>query len=92
MVRAFGKACARKLKLRLAFLKAAPTLKDVPTEKPHRRHQLTGDRKGEFAVDLEHPFRLMFEPTDMGACRGTDGAVDVSKVTEIRILEVKDYH
>jgi len=27
-----------------------------------RPHELKGDKKGIFAVDIEHPFRILFKP------------------------------
>jgi proteic killer suppression protein len=53
---------------------------------------LTQDRKGQLAVDLVHPRRLVFEPANDPVPAKADGGVDWSKVTEIVILEVVDYH
>jgi toxin HigB-1 len=92
MVKAFGLVCARQLGRRLAVLKAAPTLRHVPTTKPDRRHALQGDRNGQFAVDVEHPFRLVFEPAELNVCRRLDGSIDIDQVVAIRILDIGDYH
>ena len=83
---------AKKIKLRLAVLSNAPTLSEVPTSKPDRRHQLKGDRSGQYAVDLIHPHRLIFEPNQEPLPRRADGGIDTDQVTAIEIIEVTDYH
>ena len=44
-----------------------------------RCHPLEGDRKGEYAMDLAHPFRLVFE----------QGKKDIKIV---KIINIEDYH
>ena len=73
-------------------MRAAPTLAHVPVTKPDRLHELSGDRKGCFAVDLKHPYRLVFEPADDPVPRKEDGGIQKEKVVSIRILSVEDYH
>ena len=77
---------------RIGVLRNASTLSKVPTTRPERRHQLKGDRKEQFAVDLVHPFRLVFEPNHVPLPRKQDGGIDLEQVTAIKILEVVDYH
>ena len=57
-----GPRNAEKLKVRLAELKAAVTLEDMGRVPAARCHELAQDRKGQLAVDLVHPKRLVFEP------------------------------
>ena len=83
---------ARTIKIRLAVLNTAPTLALVPTTPPDRRHQLRGDRDEQFAVDLVHPRRLVFEPNHEPLPRKDDGGIDTEKVTAITIIDVIDYH
>lgn len=90
--REYGSERARLIKRRMSLLRAAPTLADVPVEKPDRRHQLTGERKNQFAVDLKHPFRLVFTPGHDPIPRTEDGGIDLKNVTAIIILGVEDYH
>jgi len=73
-------------------LRAADTLADISTLPPARCHQLTADRAGQFAVDAQHPFRLIFEPAHDSVLRKEDGGIDLTRVTAIRIVEVTDYH
>lgn len=65
---------------------AAESLEDLRKLPGARCHALKRDRNGTFAVDLEHPYRLVFEPLD------SDETGDLSKVTSVRIFEVVDYH
>lgn len=90
--RAYGERMARTIKMRLAVLKNARTLTMVPTSKPDRRHQLVGDRRGQYAVDLVHPHRLIFEPTNDPIPKREDGGIDTDRITAIKIMEVVDYH
>lgn len=83
---------ARKIQMRMAVLEGANNLGLVPREKPTRRHQLSQDRDEEFAVDLDHPYRLVFVSDHNPVPRLEDGGIDVSSVTAIRIQEVVDYH
>lgn len=81
-----------KIRIRMAVLGKALCLAFVPVKKPDRRHELTGNRKGKFSVDLKHPFRLVFEPAENPVPKKEDGGIDLEKVLSIRILAVEDYH
>jgi proteic killer suppression protein len=83
---------ARYIMRRMAVLKAAISLAHIPHRTPERRHELEGQRKGTFAVDLKHPFRLTFKPNHNPVPLKEDKGVDLNKVTAIIILEVEDYH
>ncbi len=83
---------ARVITLRMVVLGAAPNLSLVPITPPVRRHQLSGDRREQFAVDLVHPKRLLFEVNHDPVPRKVDGGINTEQVTAITILEVADYH
>ncbi len=83
---------AKTLKNRLAVLRSARTLELVPNSPPDRRHQLQGKRDEEYAVDLIHPYRLVFKPDHEPLPRKHDGGIDTKQVTSITIIEVIDYH
>ncbi|WP_110926827.1 type II toxin-antitoxin system RelE/ParE family toxin [Bacillus massiliglaciei] len=84
---------AKKLQQRLLELHAAPTLEQISHLPPPRLHELYGDRTGQLAIDLHHPFRLVFEPDHSPIPRKDDGGLDRTLVTAIKILEVGvDYH
>ena len=90
--KSYGKELGKKIQLRLAVLRAAPTLHDVSHLPPERRHELMGDRKGQFAVNLLGGDRLIFVPHHDPLPKLADGGVDLKKVTVIKILEVENYH
>ncbi|WP_293689764.1 type II toxin-antitoxin system RelE/ParE family toxin, partial [Thiolapillus sp.] len=61
MVKAFGSQRAKRLKIVLTTLRAAPSLAMFapPYSPPHRCHELTGNRKGKLSLDLDGPYRLL---------------------------------
>lgn len=75
----------------MADLSAAPTLEDLRTL-PGRLHELTGDRKGQLALDLQQPYRLVIEPTEEPAPVKDDGGLDWRRITAVTIVEIVDYH
>ena len=92
LVREYGPENARLIKLRMAVLNAATCLEEVPYRRPERRHELGGNREGQFAVDLKHPKRLVFEPNHNPLPRKTDGGLDLKGIRAITIVGVEDYH
>lgn len=91
-MRTYGPRMSKTIMKRIAVLKGASKLSLVPITKPPRCHQLTEDRDEQFAVDLEHPKRLVFCPNHDPIPRNEDGGIDKDQVTAIEILEVIDYH
>ena len=51
-----------------------------------------GNFKGKLSVDLDGPYRLIFEPADDPIPRKEDGGLDWSRVRSIRILKIEDTH
>lgn len=92
MVKSHGDQRAKLLKQRLAELAAANMLGDLRSLPQARCHELKGSRKGQLSVDLDHPYRLIFEPAHNPVPRKSDGGLDWTKVTEIRILGMEDTH
>ena len=73
-------------------LKAATSLDDISRLPPARCHELTGNRKGQLSVDLEHPYRLLFIPANNPLPETINGGLDWPRVTEIEITEIIDTH
>jgi proteic killer suppression protein len=72
---------AGKISQRLNELQAANSVENLVQYSVGRCHLLSGDMRGSFAMDLVHPYRLIFEKyeTDAGdSC--------------VRITNIKDYH
>jgi proteic killer suppression protein len=77
---------------RMALFRGVICLNDIPEAKPTRRHQLSENRNNQFAVDLKHPYRLIFCANHDELPLKDDGGIDLVRVTAITIIEVKDYH
>ncbi len=80
-------ASADRIMLRLNQLMAYPTLADAPSIGLGRCHELKGDLKGHFTVDLKHPYRLLFKPSGVFTCLD-DGGIDLKSVTRIIIVDL----
>jgi proteic killer suppression protein len=83
---------AKKIRNSLDDLAAATTLSEFRTLPQYRPHELTENRKGQLAIDLLHPYRLIFEPADDPPAKKADGGIDWNNVKSILIIEITDYH
>lgn len=91
--RKYGSKQAQKIQQRLYELQAATTLADISHLPPPRCHLLTGDRAGQFAVDVTERNRLVFEPANDPVPLLPDGGIDRAQITAILIIEIAiDYH
>jgi plasmid maintenance system killer protein len=91
----FGTDMAKKIHIRMGALAAAESLADFwpPSSGPERCHELKGDLAGTFSIDLKHPYRLLFEPTDPA----NRSAVKDEKerwraIQAIKVLRIEDTH
>lgn len=75
----YDQEMAGKISQRIGELKAAVSVEMLVQFQIGRCHPLKGNRKGEFAMDLVHPFRLVFEKN------GND-------IQLVRITAIEDYH
>ena len=91
-IREWGDKCAKKIRQRLVEFRAADTLADISFLPPPRCHPLGGDKSGLWAVDLVHPFRLLFSINQDPVPMLPNGEVDKEGVDSIMIWEVQDYH
>lgn len=92
LVREYGSENTKYIKRRMGVLVAASSLAEVSHRPPERRHELKEDKKGKFAIDIKHPYRLVFEPNHSPLPLKADGGLDLRKITAITILGVEDYH
>ncbi len=90
--RQLGKVRARKLRLRLDELDAAAALEDLRNLPQARCHELKGNRKRQLSVDLDHPYRLIFQPANRPLPTKEDGGLDWKRVTAVEIIEITDTH
>jgi len=89
--REYGSRQAKEIRARLDEARDLPNLKAWYAFPQARMHNLTGDRKKQFAVDLVHPYRLVFEPAGKFET-SPDGGIDTATVRAIRIIEIVNYH
>jgi len=92
MQKAYGADKAKKLQQRLMELQAADHLGQISHLPPPRCHEMTGDRKGQLSVDLDHPYRLFFIPANDPIPLKEDKGLDWTAVTQIEIVEIEDPH
>ncbi|MCR5760899.1 MAG: hypothetical protein K6F82_02710 [Sphaerochaetaceae bacterium] len=75
----YGREMAEKIQLRVDQLSAADSVEMMIQSHIGRCHQLRVDRKGQFAVDLVNPFRLVFEKIG-------------EEIQIVKVLKIVDYH
>jgi proteic killer suppression protein len=92
MIKRFGAKRTKLLKRRLNELAAANVLEDLRNLPQSRCHELKGNLKGYLSIDLDNPYRLIFEPANSPVPKKSDGGLDWKKVTEIKIIGVEDTH
>lgn len=84
-----GKQRAELIARRLVAMNEADCLEDL-RHAPGRLHELTGDRAGDFAVDLDHWCRLTLRPTRQPPPTKPDGEIDWSAVDAVTVTQVVD--
>ena len=77
--RSYGKEMAEKIQMRIDEITAADTIEMMIQFHIGRCHSLTSNRKGQYAMDLIHPYRLVFEKHG-------------NEIQLAHILEIVDYH
>lgn len=75
----YGPAISEKIHMRIDEIQASDTVEEMMKYHIGRCHPLKNDRKGQYAVDLVHPYRLVFEKHG-------------KEIQIAHILEVVDYH
>lgn len=87
-----GERQAKLIMRRLSEMKAAECLAVLRTLPGNRCHELTGNLKGQLSVDLDGPYRLIFEPANDPIPVLPSGGLDWDKTTKVIILGVLDTH
>ncbi|AOZ93318.1 type II toxin-antitoxin system RelE/ParE family toxin [Paenibacillus crassostreae] len=91
-IKTWGPDNARKIRTRMSELHAADNLSQLSHVPPSRLHALTGNRKDQFSITVKEPFRIIFEALNDPVPRLLDGGIDKTRITEIMIIEVVNYH
>ncbi|MFB9056704.1 type II toxin-antitoxin system RelE/ParE family toxin [Mariniflexile ostreae] len=89
--RKLGKREAQLFKQRLDDLTAAKNLEDV-RYLPGKYHELIGNRKGQWACNLVHPYRLIFEPLEDPIPENENGQYLWIEIKGVELIEIEDYH
>lgn len=96
LLKCYGKARTKKIRIRMAALRAAKSLAVFlpANRKPERCHELIGKDSGIFSVDLEQPYRLLFAPVSdcEEELKDEDGNYIWNEIKSIKILEIRDTH
>lgn len=90
-VKEFGKLRADKIKARLTQLMAATNLEEV-RYLPGNFHELTNNRKGQWACDLDQPYRLVFTSHERPIPTNEHGQYVWMEITGIEVIEIVNYH
>jgi proteic killer suppression protein len=75
----YGKEMAEKIQMRIDQITAADSVEMMVQLHIGRCHQLVNNRKGQYAVDLVQPYRLVFEKHG-------------DEIQVAHIMEIVDYH
>ncbi len=89
-VKKLGQRRALLYKQRLDDLFDAQTLEDL-RHLPENYHELTGNRKGQWACSLDHPYRLIFEPHENPIPTNKSGQYLWIEIKGVEIIEIVDY-
>lgn len=86
-----GEPRAKLFLTRLTDLRDAETLEEV-RNLPGKYHELTATRKGQWACNLDQPYRLIFVPQENSIPTNEDGQYIWAEIVGIEITEIVDYH
>ena len=75
----YGLEMAEKIHQRIDEIDASDTIEEMVQFHIGRCHPLKGNRKGQYAMDLVHPYRLVFEKIG-------------NEIQIANVMEIVDYH
>ncbi|TKG94922.1 killer suppression protein HigA [Puteibacter caeruleilacunae] len=90
-IKKMGTKRAKIYRRRLEDMRDAESFADLEFL-PGRFHQLSGNKKDKWACDLDHPYRLIFEPAEMPAPKDNNGKLILIEIKSVEIIEVTNYH
>lgn len=59
---------------------------------PGKWHELKNERKGQWACDLDQPYRLVFEPQEKPIPTDSSGKYIWIEIKAVEIIEITNYH
>lgn len=90
-IRELGKLRFEIFKRRMAALYVAENMEELK-HVPGHWHELTGNRKGQWACDLDQPYRLIFEPQERPIPTDKQGKCIWVEIKAVEIIEITNYH
>lgn len=75
----YGSEMAEKIHQRIGEIDASDTVEEMIQFQIGRCHSLKGSRKGQFAMDLVHPYRLVFKQVG-------------DEIQIANVIEIVNYH
>jgi proteic killer suppression protein len=86
-----GKKRFEFFKKRMTALLVAENLEEL-RHQPGHWHELTGNRKGQWACTLDQPYRLIFEPVEKPVLTDADNKFIWIEIKAVEIIEITNYH
>ena len=77
----YNTVMAEKIGYAIMVINSAPSVDFIIKNKICRCHKLKNNRKDEYSMHLEEPYRLIFEEEDK-----------ILKLKEVKIISIEDYH
>jgi len=77
--RKYGVRMTELILIRIFELQSANSVEEMIISRIGRCHKLHNNRKGQYAVDLLHPYRLIFEKIN-------------DDIQIVNVIEIVDYH
>lgn len=90
-IKQFGQKRFKYLNQRIKKLQIAQTLEEVRNA-PGHFHELVEDRKGQWACDLDQPYRLIFTPHEDPIPTDENGKYIWIEITGVELIEITNYH
>ncbi|MCB0525749.1 MAG: type II toxin-antitoxin system RelE/ParE family toxin [Saprospiraceae bacterium] len=87
----YGQKRGKLIKKRLDALAAADNLEELRNA-PGHFHELKENRKGQWACDLDQPYRLIFVPHEEPIPTDEDGKYIWIEIKGVDVTEITDYH
>ncbi len=91
LLREFGRIRAAKVKTRLDQLNAIFSLEEARYISGNY-HELKGTRKGQWACDLDQPYRLIFVPHEKPIPVNESGQCVWVEILGVEVIEITNYH
>lgn len=90
-IKKLGARRAKIFNTRISYLKTSENLEAV-RYLPGKFHELVENRKGQWACDLDQPYRLIFVPHENPIPTDANGKYLWIEIKGVEVLEITNYH